>query len=137
MRARLLRGAERVELLRLLGLECLQAFGFGHDLLAHRGQFHELLAYDTDALGTGAPEVAVPGQHATDLRRVLLVEQQLELLLAPVDVGGAQLAGQGVPLHRELRLAFCALVLQLAQLGLALQPCLRGRRRDPCAPAGR
>ena len=66
-----------------------------------------------DAPGARAAEIAVLGERAAEAGRVLLVQEQLELLLAPVYVGRTQLAGQRHALGRELFLAARLLALEL------------------------
>jgi len=82
-------------------LEFLEALSFGGDLLAQQREVLELVADAADALGPRAAEVAVVGEHAAEGRGVLLVEQQLELLLAAVHVGRAQLAGERTAFRRK------------------------------------
>ncbi len=54
----------------------------------------ELVLDAADALRPGAAEVAVVREHASEIRRIFLIQKKFQLLLAAVHVGRPQLAGQ-------------------------------------------
>ena len=91
----------------------------------------ELVADPVDAPGARAAEIAVPGERAAKAGGVLLVQEQLELLLAPVYIRRAQFPGQRRALRRELGLAARLLSLELAQLRFALETPLAGLLETP------
>ena len=87
-----------------------------------------------DLLGARTPEVAVVHEHATRARRVLLVEQQLQRLLAADQVGGAQLPGQGSPVLSQIGLPRPSFGGQRRTLGGAFRPDCGARRPSPHEP---
>ncbi len=57
-----------------------------------------------DLAGAGPAKVTVVDKHAAGAGRVFLVEQQLQRLFAPNQIGRAQLPGQSITIARELGL---------------------------------
>ena len=82
--------------------------------------------------GARAAEIAVVDEHAPGERRVLLVEQQLQGLLAADEVGRAHLPGERGAVLGELRLARRASRWQGRRA--ARPPRLRSRRTSSSAP---
>ena len=113
--ALLLRRFQRRDALLTLLLERLEPELLGGDLFADEGEVLELVLDVADAVGARAAEVAVVRQHSTEAGRFFLVQQQLELLLAPVDVGGAQLAGELGPFGVDLALRPRLFALEFTQ----------------------
>src|ERR1700730_14249947 len=74
--------------------ELLQLCLFGGERLIQATDLAELGAHAGDLLGARAAEVAVGDEEAAGARRVLLIEEKPQRLLAADEVSGAQLAGE-------------------------------------------
>ncbi len=89
------------------------------DFLAHQREVLELVTDARDARRACAAEIAVVREHAARAGGILLVEQQLQLLLAAVHVGRSQLARQCAALGCQIGLAAGLLALEFLQSRLA------------------
>ena len=110
--APLARAGESPHVARVLRLDLAQSRGFRGDAFAQQFQVREVLGDGRDAFGARTAEVAVVSHHAADRRRVALIEQQFQLLLAPIHVGDLQLRGERAALVRDLTLRSRLLGLQ-------------------------
>ena len=93
--------------------------GVGH-FLRHPAQLHQFVFQVGEAVGAGTLEVFLVAQQARDLVRLLLVEHQLQPLLAAALVAGAHRLHQPAQLHLLFFGQFRLLGLQPRQAGLGL-----------------
>ena len=95
------RTVERTDFLSLLLREPFQA---GPGLALLHGHLFEAVHRSLDGadpVRARPAEVTVVDEHAADCSRILLVQQQLELLLAAIDVGCPQLGGERIALLEQ------------------------------------
>ena len=103
MAALLARLFQGIELRVLLGLEIGELHVLGGKLRIELGEAAHVVLDQVDLAGARAPEVTVVDEHAPGERRILLVEEELQRLLAADQVGGAHLPGKrGAGLHQLL-----------------------------------
>src|SRR5256886_16798783 len=91
LRARML---ELVQLRALLFFQLRELLILGSQLAVEFRETLQVVLDELDLPGARAPKVAVVGEHAAGERGILLVQEQLERLLAADEVSGAQLPGE-------------------------------------------
>src|SRR5439155_16791653 len=91
LRARLL---ELVQSRALLLFQLRELLILGRELPVEFREAPQVVLDEPDLPGACAPEVAVVGEHAAGERGILLVQQQLEGLVAADEVSGTQLPGE-------------------------------------------
>src|SRR5256885_10151426 len=91
LRARVL---ELVQLRALLFFQLRERLVLGSQRAVELRQTLQVVLDELDLPGARAPEVAVVGEHPAGERGILLVQEQLERLLAADEVSGAQLHGE-------------------------------------------
>ena len=72
--------------------------------------------YGLDLEGARATEIAVVNEHSACLRRAALIQQQLQRLLPPDEVGRPKLSGKRAPITGEVGLELAPLCLELRPL---------------------
>ncbi len=86
---------------------------FCGDLLAYERKMLQFVANSGDPLGARTAKIAVVPQHSAEGLRIFLVQQELQLFLAAIDVGGPQFSRQRPALGRELLLELGFLPLEI------------------------
>ena len=74
----------------------------------------QLVPNSGNPVRTGPPEVPVVNEHPAEPGRILLIQKQLELFFATIDIGGPQFAGQRSSLGIEFLLYKSGFLLEVA-----------------------